>query len=619
MTSEQFDDEYTRFARLKNEVYNEYFAVMQSDNRYYRGKYPNLNEIIPREYRESGMTATIPPTARNAVDNASDHILTTPKIYVPVKQTDDDVQMQQSLAERKRQFLASFWHRVETDYGHPLGIGRKKLVKDGKVVLKKEIRWDIIPDPPGKDASRGDKQRFRNALRKLGQAQFLWKVSVCPNETIMEDPDNSADPMYVYEFFDIYPDEARRRFPDHRGLFSGDTKIEFVEMWTKPHGTDRGRHVMWVGGVRVHDDINPYSWETSRSTDDDKHYEGYIPFIIRDSGWGELTPENDPQDRYVGILRYLHPVLQAEARQLTAVDIQLRYSTFAPVVTRNIMDDGQQNIEIGPGKRINLVDDQDIDFRKLPEVPLSAFQLMERLHQFTSELSKMGTLGGQPQRGVESATEADMNIRNAAVKLSGCVTALRSCITIACRQVFQDVEHLLESPVTIAGGLKRGDSEVSIKPSEIDGFYSVDVELHTSDRASLEMRDAMVWSQLYQTYGGMLSAETAMEASGIENPQQELLKASVNTLFMSPEAQQVRTMMMLKGLQGQAAEVLRAYQNTMIQNTPAPPPPMTPPGIPGAPGMSGAEQVTMTEAITPSGIDETVAMNRQANIVNEIR
>ena len=87
------------------------------------------------------MVATIPPTARNAVDNASDHILTTPHIYVPVKQTDNDQQAQQDLAERKRQFLAAFWHRVEVDYGDPLAVGRKKLVKDGRIVMKKEIRW----------------------------------------------------------------------------------------------------------------------------------------------------------------------------------------------------------------------------------------------------------------------------------------------------------------------------------------------------------------------------------------------------------------------------------------------------------------------------------------------
>ena len=618
--TELFDDDYSRYTRLKNQVFNGYFAHIKADTDYYNGNYPNIGEIIPREYRESGMSATIPPTARNAVDNAADHILTTPHIYVPVRQTDNDQQAQQGIAERKRQFLAAFWDRVELEYAHPLSIGRKKLVKDGRIVLKKEIKWEIIPDPPESNASRGEKQKYRNRLRKLAQSQFLWKVSVCSNETIVEDPDTPNDPKYVYEFYEIYPDEARRRFPEHADEFetTDSEKLEFVELYTKPHKDDAGSHKMWVQGRLVFENMNPYCWETPASTEDKKDYDGYVPYIIRDSGWGEVDKNNDPADRYGGILRYIHPVLQAEARQLTAADIQLRYSTFAPIITRNIMDDNTP-IELGAGKRINLVDDQEIEFRKLPEVNLSVFQMMDRVHNYTSELSKLGTLGGQPQRGVESATEADMNMRNAAVKLGGCVASLRACIAVASRQVFQDIEHILDTPVTLAGSTRRSASEITIKPAEIDDFYTVDVELHTSDRAAIEMGDMMVWSQLYQTYGGMLSAETAMENSGIENPQEELLKASVNTLFMSPEAQQVRTMMMLKGLQGQAAEVLRAFQSNLLQNSPQMAQPqqgMMPP--PMGMGETVTDEFSIGEQVTPAGIEENVQMDRQVNVANEM-
>ena len=267
---------------------------------------------------------------------------------------------------------------------------------------------------------------------------------------------------------------------------------------------------------------------------------------------------------------------------------------------------------MGAGKRINLVDDQEIEFRKLPEVNLSVFQMMDRVHNYTSELSKLGTLGGQPQRGVESATEADLNVRNAAVKLQGCVASLRACVAIASMQVFQDIEHILESSVTIGGFSRRGASEITIKPSELDGFYAVDVELHTSDRAAIEMRDMMVWSQLYQTYGGMLSAETAMENSGIENPQEEMLKASVNLLFMSEPAQQVRTMMMLKGLQGQASEVLQAFQQSMA-NQPSALPPQ---------GMMNPQSnmgVAMDSLPSATGMPEQLDLDRQVNMANEMR
>ena len=49
------------------------------------------------------------------------------------------------------------------------------------------------------------------------------------------------------------------------------------------------------------------------------------------------------------------------------------------------------------------------------------------------------------------------------------------------------------------------------------------------------MRDMMVWSQLYRTYNGMLSAETAMENSGIENPQQEITQSvSEYVVYVTP-------------------------------------------------------------------------------------
>ena len=103
-----------------------------------------------------------------------------------------------------------------------------------------------------------------------------------------------------------------------------------------------------------------------------------------------------------------------------------------------------------------------------------------------------------------------------------------------------------------------------------------------------------------------------MENSGIENPQEELLKASVNTLFMSPQAQQVRTMMMLKGLQSQAAEVLRAFQADLLNQ------PTAGPQGAGQP-MNATEQITMDEVATPAGIEEQVQMNRQTNVVNGMR
>ena len=565
-SADSMDNDFNRFLMLKREVYGNYFAAVDLDNDYYNLDYPNKQQIIPKEWIQQGIGATIPPTARNAVDNLADHILTTPHIFVPARPTNSEQQKEQDLAERKRQFLRSFWDQVKIQQGDPIAHGKKKLIKDGRVILKKAVRWDLIPDPPEDDAPRKEKLAYRRELKKIGESEFLWSITNCPTETIIEDPSDCYDPKYVYEFYKIYVADARRMYglDDHLADYKDTDKVEYVEMWTKPYGDSPGEYVIWCKGARVHEGINPYHWETGRSTEENPVYSGYVPYVIRDSGWGEISAESKPEEKYVGILRYVHPMLETEARQLTAVDIQMRFSTFAPVITKNISEDNDAPIEIGPGKRINLMDDQEIRFESLPEIPMSAYNLINKVHDYTNELSKANILSGNVQRGVETATEADMNVRNAAAKLEGPNNSLRSAVTVMNRRILQCIENIIEAPVTVFGGIKGGPSSVSIKPSEISGYYETYVEFFTSDQAALDARNARLWADLYAVYQGVLSPQTAMEKGGIENPQEELMKASVARLFLSEPAEQVRVLMMLNGLQSSAEDVLVAYRNNLL-------------------------------------------------------
>ena len=68
--------------------------------------------------------------------------------------------------------------------------------------------------------------------------------------------------------------------------------------------------------------------------------------------------------------------------------------------------------------------------------------------------------------------------------------------------------------------------------------------------------------------------------------------------------------MMIKGLQSQAAEVLRAFQQDLLQQQQAPP---------QGEMISGSEEITMDEVATPTGMQENIAMDRQTNVVNEMR
>lgn len=531
-----------RFDQLKSVVYGGYHGELEKDDRYYRGEY--ARDIVPEAWNDAAMSPIILSTAYDAVENQADHILTSPKIFVPARPTTKEKLDEQQIAEGKRKFLEAFWHQVRTHCGDPLLHGKKKLIKDGKLVLKKTVRWDLVPDYPD-NATRPAKRKWQRDFAKALKSKFPWDVRVVPNETVYEDPDNPHDPQYVYESYDIRISEALRLYPNsvgnwkHQGLFD---RVQYVEMWTKPHGDDPGKFCVWITDELVHDEENPYHWG------DEGNYDGYVPYAIRDSGWGDVDSENKPEDRYVGVLRYMRPTLEAQARIMTGAEAQLRISTFPMVTTTNMpeAEDGELPLEVGPGKVNNKSEEQLIEIMPWPQMP-DVWQALDKVQREADRLSKFNVLGGTPQKGVDSATEADMNVRNAASRLTGPVAALQGIAETIDRWALQDIENVFEAGVTLYGAVESGQSEHTLLPSDIRGYYETFVEFSTTDQAALDMRNAKIWADLSKQFVG-LSQVTAMEKAGIVDPMNEMVKAAIERVFMSQEFEAARKMTALQGM-----------------------------------------------------------------------
>jgi hypothetical protein len=479
-----------QFYNLRDTVHGTYVAAVRKDAPYYNLEF--AQKLVPAEWRKKGIQPVVPTTARNAVDNAADHILTTPRWRVPTRPTTANFREEAEVADRKRQFLRFVFEEFETSNEVPIDQGVKSLIKDGKMVIKTLIDWDKVPDEVGEP---------------LGMDGMPWMWRNLPPETVYEDPDDYADPMYVYETYKVRVGTARRRFPNAPGNWRNgpDTdKVELVEYWSKPHGSERGIHLVWVGSDKVVDELSPYFWELP-----DGSFDGYVPYLIAPSGWGERTQDGDMDKLYVGILRFMHSILDAEASHQTDGSAQLKMSTFPPILGKGIAEG--QKLNVGLGRVTRLPDPtQSLEFMRWPELPVSLFQLISRVTEQANELSKFGTLGGSVQRGVDTATEADANLRNAASKLSRPLNNLRALMRRGARRLFQDIELVLEQPVTVFGASARNGGVVLITPDDIEGFYSVQVEMSTTDQAALDRVQSRMWADLYQIFED-LSAETAME------------------------------------------------------------------------------------------------------------
>lgn len=536
-----------RGTHLENEVYGRYRAEVRTDEKYYELEF--AKNLIPKEWRRKGIKPVIPPTAYNAVENAVDHVLTSPKIAVPVRPASADHYEEQEIAERKRLALRFWWETVEISGGAPIKAALKSLIKDGKLVLKKQIKWDIIPD--------------QNTEAPLGLDEFIWDVESLPPESIYEDPDRPYDPAYVYEKYTISVETGKETFPGAGGawrLGKNEDSVEVLEYWSKPRGTSRGQQIVWIDDENVVDEINPYSWQRVGTDKKNPEFIGYLPYIIRASGWGERKHDYDPAMYYVGILRRMRSLMDAQAQHLTDGSVQMKVSTFPATIT-SLPE--SVPINIGPGEVTRKPNPDDtIEFLRPPELPRSLFDMISLISSEANAVSKFGALGGSPLRGVDTATEADTVTRNAAAKLNSPVLALRSAQTEMNKQILQDVENVLNQPVVLFGAPDEGESLVALIPEEINGFYHTTVELSTTDKAALDRSNARLWADLFTIFPD-LSAKTAMTNAGIDDPQREFEQRTAENVFNSPRMAQVRELAALAALGKKAEKVRVAMEETL--------------------------------------------------------
>ena len=536
-----------KLASLKSQFFSAYHSKIDENRRFYDLAFGA--DIVPESWADR-LQPIIPPTARRAVDEAADHMLYTPKIKVPVRPTTSRHVTEQQIAEAKRKFLNAWWSQLTQRY-NTVGDARKPLVREGRVCIKHTLRWNIIPD---KDEM--SPRQYKTALEKLGRYEFLWESELLDNKSVFEDPSNHRDPAYVFIEYEILAEEAKRSFPDARGewkTYDDYSKVTYVEYWTKPTfkadgDWEPGEFIQWVNDERVNEEENPYP---------------YIPVAIEDAGYGDNYKGVTTAEKYVGLTQHTTDMFIAEARQMTSWEAVTEITAFPPIYARNM--DSSRQINVGPGEIIPLDGSkgepgaEDIEIATWPEVPQGVIRLVDKTTAYANSALKMDVLGGLPMPGVDTATEADQQIRNASSKLQGPLAALQRIAVKLNRWVLMDIEMVLRTPVSVYGTQPTDPSVATLSPKEIAGYYDSSCEFRTSDADAVGQIKARFWAEMYRVVP-FLSAMTAMERGEIaDDPMHEMVKRSAEDILMSAEMRSIRTLAAAQAY-GQLAEMVQAMQ-----------------------------------------------------------
>lgn len=555
------DREKIKLQSLKGKFFGAYLRNLDRNRAFYERRF--VPDVLPSIEAQEDIWPLIPPTARHAIDEAANHILTRPRIKVPVRPSQDKQLENQQNAEIKRQFLNGWWDQV-SDRHNIIGDARPLLLNEGRIAVRKLLRWDLIPDKPEGSKRSKEWKRYKDALARLGELDFIWQVDILDNATVFEDPSNPRDPKYIFLEYDILVEDAKARFPDAEGQWTrldDHDYVTYMEYWSAPKfdpsgDWTEGEYKIWVDETRVHNGVNPYP---------------YIPVAVEDAGFGISRQGIPLEERYVGMTQHMQDIFIAEARQMTSVEAVSEIIAFPPIFARNV-EEGKE-IVVGPKRIIRLDGAEDdpnresLEIGQWPEVPLTVQQLIAKTTEIANRTVKTDTLGGVPLRGVETATEADQQIRNATAKLGPPVEALQRLIVKLSRWVLMDIELVLEAPVTVygAGEETTTPAEITLSPREISGFYNLAAELRTSDRDAIDQVKARFWAELYRVLP-TLSAVTAMERGEIsDSPLQEIVRRLSEDVMFSERFALIRELVGAESFQ----ELTRLVEAE--QNSPSPP------------------------------------------------
>lgn len=473
-----------------------------------------------------------PQTARLAIDESADHILTVPKVRIPVLPVEGDERtLEEERASKKQRFSRAAWSRLATT-DDPIGAARKPMLREGRACIFKKIRWDLLPEwkPDMKGQELAD---FKKAMRAAFLKDLPWEMIVLDNTTVFEDPSNHRNPQYVYLKHRIFRQDAVRLYANrdedgeviHADWHDGDSyaELDYVEYYSKE---DR---VVWVDGNVVINTMNPY---------------GYIPIFIDDAGFGDVYQGISIDEKFVGMTQFMEDIFIAEARSMSAWQSVLEQTAWPALMRRNAPDPSR-SIQTGPGTIIDLDGDEGeagaetLEYLQHPEIPLTLRLYLEKIDRLANDALKHKTLGGVPLSGVETATEADQQIRNASSKLSGPVGGLERLAKRLTESMFMDIDKdgPLNMRISIWG---EEDAEATLGPEEINGFHAVRTELGTTDDEALNMVKARFWSELYRNVPGLSLTTVMRRGEMADDPIEEMRLRMLEDTEFSPEFARMR-------------------------------------------------------------------------------
>jgi hypothetical protein len=309
-------------------------------------------------------------------------------------------------------------------------------------------------------------------------------------------------------------------------------KVEFIQYWTRDTLT------YCVDGEVVHHTKHQYrrppyiySYGAAVSSKDSQKRGRSMLYNLR-----YLLPYFDrllsQKATAIRIWCWPTPVFKQSALNMPAVDA----ATGKPTPLRSI--------EVQPGKAVSLYSDEEITFLTWNGSGPDADEMISLINGMIQQAGLSDVMYGQG--GDQSGYGINQLIAAARVRFKPIIKHAERAIESQIQTLWDIIEYQIKTPVPIYVGARKKGEWLSLGPDDLKGYRQVKVSLNPIIPTDTYARSSQA---INEVQAGLRTRRSAMEAIGIEQPDEMEDELLVEAFKMRPEVQEMITQEALKRVQ----------------------------------------------------------------------
>ena len=479
--------------------YRPFHQQCQVEEDFYFGRNP-----IPKA---EGHDPVRPATAHAIINVGTDHVdVENIEIDVPSSPRS------RARAEKIKKFLQGTWLNVK---GPVLRTVVKHTFTYGIGFLKPMWNPDQWPDAPPRYEYITE-EGYKKAMRDFMEARcikfpFVVK-NVNPKNLIWDD--SRARRQWAIEFYVREVRDIKRRYPEWVTEKKGGQMATWMEYWDE----------RWCGYIAD----NMWVWGPY------EHGYGALPYVAIQASNSLEWDSGPPHERYQGILKPVHGLLETEARIMTAYESILRqygWRTLDFHGPKEAAEKTRQNYEMFGGK--NYIP-PNVEVKASPQVtpPPELLQQLNLVQTAIEEATFPNVIRGIRPRGVSSGFGVSVLAGMGRLVFQGVASGMARGLEETNERFLKLLENKAGGKVTVHARSSVHNFDQAIGPEDVKDLYENKVTMKAEAPEERE-REALLAMRLYGAQ--MISLYEAQKRAGIINPLEEQIQMGAERLLQSPD------------------------------------------------------------------------------------